>query len=45
MAEQNREEFLCVHEDVVNKVMAQMPPRKLFTIWQSFTRYSATQHA
>ena len=28
MAEQNREEFLCVHEDVVNKVMAQMPPEE-----------------
>lgn len=28
MAEQNREEFLCVHEDVVNKVMTQMPPEE-----------------
>lgn len=28
MAEQNREEFLCVHEDVVNKVMSQMPPEE-----------------
>ena len=28
MAEQNREESLCVHEDVVNKVMAQMPPEE-----------------
>ena len=28
MAEQNREEFLCVHEDVVNKVLAQMPPEE-----------------
>ena len=28
MAEQNREEFLCVHEAVVNKVMAQMPPEE-----------------
>ena len=28
MAEQNREEFLRVHEDVVNKVMAQMPPEE-----------------
>ena len=28
MAEQNREEFLCVHEDVVNKEMAQMPPEE-----------------
>lgn len=25
---QNRDEFLCVHEDVVNKVMAQMPPEE-----------------
>ena len=45
MAEQNREEFLCVHEDVVNKVMAQMPPEEtlydlaeLFKVFGDSTR-------
>ena len=42
---QNREEFLCVHEDVVNKVMAQMPPEEtlydlaeLFKVFGDSTR-------
>ncbi len=26
---ENHEEFLCIHEDVVNKVMAQMPPDEI----------------